>query len=264
MLILTMTMTMNIANVQASTDYNKYSTKAYHWGLGQNKEHKTPSGEMSSADLKKYSAYYIGPHSNKNKVIYLTFDCGYENGYTSKILKTLKKNKVKAIFFVTEDYIRSNPGLVKKMKKDGHLVGNHTKTHPDMSQLSYTRIKSEIKSCEKAMKKMTGYKLDKFIRPPMGHFSKRSLKITQDLGYTTILWSNAMYDYDTAHQPGKQYVINYFNTYYHNGAIPLIHVISKSDTEALPTVIKNLKKKGFKLEQFTSLAPKNPKKRNKK
>lgn len=224
-----------------------YSTTSYNWGLGLNKEHKKPGGSGPRGwKLKKDGAYYVGKHSKKNKVIYLTFDCGYEAGYTKKILDTLKKNKVKAMFFVTEPYIKSSVKLVKRMKREGHLVGCHTCTHGRMAKMSVSRIKKEINQCAKTMKKLTGYKMDPFIRPPEGNFSIRSVKVSQSLGYATIFWSLAYYDYDTANQPGKNYVIQKFETYHHNGMIPLVHACSKSNTEALPSVIKNMKKKGYR------------------
>lgn len=236
---------------------SSYSTKSYNWGLGLNTQHKKPGGSGPAGwKLKKDGAYYTGKCSKKNKVIYLSFDCGYEAGYTKKILDTLKKKKVKAIFFVTEDYIKSRPGLVKRMKREGHLVGNHTCHHPRMAGLSVKRIKQEIRGCEKTMKKLTGYKMDRFLRPPEGNFSIRSVKVAQSLGYATIFWSLAYYDYDTAHQPGKNYVINKFKKYYHNGMIPLIHTCSKSNTQALSEVIRFLKKKGFcfgTLDEFVKI-----------
>ncbi len=140
---------------QAKRPLSSYSTQSYNWGLGQNLNHKKPNGTGPAGwKCKKDHAYYIGKCSKKNKVVYLSFDCGYEAGYTKKILKTLKKHHAKAIFFVTKDYIMSSPGLVKKMKKEGHLVGNHTTHHPRMAKLSVKRIQREIKECEKAMKRI--------------------------------------------------------------------------------------------------------------
>ena len=130
---------------QAKRPLSSYSTSSYDWGLVQNLNHKKPNGTGPAGwKCKKDHAYYIGKCSKKNKVVYLSFDCGYEAGYTKKILKTLKKHHAKAIFFVTKDYIMSNPGLVKKMKKEGHLVGNHTTHHPRMAKLSVKRIQREI------------------------------------------------------------------------------------------------------------------------
>lgn len=243
--------------VQAKKKLSDYSIKTYCWGLGQNTRHQKPAGSGPRGwKLKKYNAYYVGPHSKKDKVVYLSFDCGYEAGYTKRILNTLKKCKVKAIFFVTEAYIKEKPKLVKRMKREGHLVGNHTCTHPQMSKLGVKRLKREILQCARTMKKLTGYEMDKFIRPPEGNFSMRSVKVAQSLGYATIFWSLAYYDYDTNRQPGKEYVINRFKTYYHNGMIPLIHAVSKSNTQALPTVIKYLKKKGFRYGTLDEIYPK--------
>lgn len=232
----------------------KYSTVSYDWGLHLNKNHKKPGGSGPVGwKLKKDAAYYVGKRSGKDPVVYLTFDCGYEAGYTKRILKTLKKNKVKALFFVTRPYIIENPGIVKQMKREGHLVGNHTSTHPRMAKLSVKRIRKEIRDCEKAMKKRTGYEMDPYLRPPEGNFSIRSVKVAQRMGYATIFWSLAYYDYDTAHQPGADYVVQKFRTYHHNGMIPLVHTCSKSNTQALGKVIKLLKKKGYRfgtLDEF--------------
>ena len=231
-----------------------YSTTSYDWGLSLNKEHKKPGGSGPSGwKLKKDAAYYVGKYSKKDLVVYLSFDCGYEAGYTKKILDTLKKYDIKAIFFVTKSYITQNAGIVKRMKKEGHLVGNHTSTHPRMAQLSIKRIRKEIEDCEKEMKKKTGYEMDYFLRPPEGNFSIRSVKTAQKMGYATIFWSLAYYDYDTANQPGADYVLGKFRTYHHNGMIPLIHTCSKSNTEALSSVIRLLKKKGYRfgsLDEF--------------
>lgn len=234
--------------------YSKYSTKAVEWGLGLRKDHKKPGGNVPyhGFSLKKYNSIYTGK-TNK-KYIYLSFDCGYENGQTKKILDILKKNKVHAIFFVTKPYIEENAKLVKRMKKEGHLVGNHTSTHPRLSKCSVSRIKAELKGVEKAMKKKTGYKIDKFIRPPEGNYSERALKVMQDMGYTTVFWSLAWYDYDEAHQPSVGYVVNRFKTYYHKGMLPLLHAISSADTKALPQIIKFMKSKKYKFMALDTLA----------
>lgn len=239
---------------EAKKSLSEYSTVSYDWGLRLNRNHEKPGGSGPVGwKLKKDAAYYVGKRSKKDLVVYLTFDCGYEAGYTKKILKTLKKNKVKALFFVTKPYILQNPGIVKRMKKEGHLVGNHTSTHPRMARLSVKRIRKEIRDCEKVMKKKTGYEMDPYLRPPEGNFSIRSVKVAQSMGYATIFWSLAYYDYDTAHQPGADYVVRKFRTYHHNGMIPLIHTCSKSNTQALGSVIRLLKKKGYRfgtLDEF--------------
>ena len=236
-----------------AVNYSKYSSSTIAWGLGVNTAHKTPSGEASIGTLSKFDAYYVGNTSKADKRIYLTFDCGYENGNTSAILDTLQKCGVKAAFFVTSDFIKSDPGLVKRMKREGHLVGNHTVHHPHMAQMSPSAVKAELRDNEKLMKRKTGYTMDKFWRPPYGEASKRTMKIAQSIGYTTIFWSMAYNDYDPADQPGKSFVINYFKKYHHPGAITLTHITSSSNRKALNTVIKNLKKKGYSFASLVEL-----------
>lgn len=231
--------------------YDEYSTVKHGWGLARNTSHQVPGNEAGKKIRKKNAYYYV---KTKQKRIYLTFDCGYENGHTAKILKILKKNKIKAIFFVTKDYLQWNTRLVKRMKKQGHLVGNHTMNHPSLPTCSVGRMKQEILGCAAYMKKKTGYEMDPYIRPPMGEWSYQSLKVTKDIGYMTVLWSMAFYDYDEANQPGKEAIYNQFMTYYHKGAIVLLHAISKSDTQALPSIIKSMKKKGYSFGEVSELA----------
>lgn len=237
-----------------TTDYNTYSNTKYGWYIRRNKEHKKAGGGVPAGiKLSEYQAYYMNTKT-KEKVIYLSFDCGYENGYTKKILKTLKKHKVKAIFFVTKGFIVNNSKLVKQMKKEGHLVGNHTCTHPSLPSKSVSQIKKELKECEKAFKKVTGYTMDPFVRPPMGEFSKRTLKVCKDLGYKTIFWSIAYYDYNVNDQPGKAYVVKHFKENYHKGALPLIHNTSKSNCEALDDVLTFLEKKKYRFGTIDEFA----------
>ena len=240
------------AALQAKTDYSKYSNNKKSWYIMRNNSHKHSSGADSASNLKKYDAYYYDSKAKK-KIIYFTFDCGYENGYTGKILDTLKKHDVKAAFFVTKAFVESNPKLCKRMKKEGHIVGNHTLNHPSLPSKSVSGIKSEVKGLEKLFKKKTGYKLDKFIRPPKGEFSNRTLKVLKDMGYKTIFWSIAYFDYDPAKQPGKQYVIDHFKKYHHKGAITLTHNVSKSNTEALGEVLTFLEEKGYRFGTIDNL-----------
>lgn len=237
----------------SKTDYSKYPDTKYEWYIIRKSGHEKAGGGIPAGmDLSKYKAYFQNTETNE-KVIYLSFDCGYEIGYTNKILKTLKKHNAKAIFFLTKPFIESNPSLVKKMKKQGHLLGNHTSTHPSLPGKSVQQIRKEIKDCEETYKKVTGCEMDPFIRPPMGEFSKRSLKVTKDMGYSTILWSMAYYDYDVNNQPGKDYVVKHFKDNYHKGALPLIHNTSSSNCEALDDVLAYLEKKKYRfgtLDEF--------------
>lgn len=219
------------------------------WWIKRNENHQTPEAS-DKIDLSKYDAYYVDPKADKKKCIYLTFDCGYENGFTPKILDVLKKEKVPGAFFVTKPFIRENKDLVKRMKKEGHIVGNHTVHHKSMPSITDRDNKQEINDCAEYCKEATGYAMDHFFRPPMGEYNERTLKLTKEMGYKTIFWSMAYLDYDVNKQPGKEYVVQHFEKYSHNGAIPLIHNVSSSNAQALSTVISNLKKEGF---QFLSL-----------
>lgn len=240
-----------------AADYSKYSTKVVGWGLGLNKNHTTPTGSYprSGFSLKKYNALYVG--NTKKKVMYFTFDCGYENGNTAKILDTLKKNDIKAVFFLTKAFVNQRPDLVKRMKKEGHLIGNHTCNHINLAKSSTQKIKEEIKGVETLVKEKTGYTLDKFVRPPEGAYSEKSLKLLQDMGYTTVFWSLAWFDYDVNNQPAVSTVVDKFKTYHHKGMIPLIHNTSSADTKALPQIIEYMKSQGYTFDRLDNYTKKN-------
>lgn len=243
----------------SNTDQQKYQEtsgetvqRIERWWLKRNENHQTP--EVSDyIDLSKYDAYYVNPKCKKKK-IFLTFDCGYENGFTPKILDVLKKQKIVAAFFVTKPFIREGRELVRRMKKEGHIVGNHTVHHKSMPTLSDRDNKQEIIDCAEYCKEATGYEMDHFIRPPMGEYNEKTLKLTKSMGYKTIFWSMAYVDFDVNKQPGKQYVVEHFKKYTHNGAIPLMHNVSQSNAEALDEVITNLKKEGYQFESLKKLS----------
>lgn len=243
----------------SNTDQQKYQETSgetvqgiERWWLKRNENHQTP--EVSDyIDLSKYDAYYVNPKCKKKK-IFLTFDCGYENGFTPKILDVLKKQKIVAAFFVTKPFIREGRELVRRMKKEGHIVGNHTVHHKSMPTLSDRDNKQEIIDCAEYCKEATGYEMDHFIRPPMGEYNEKTLKLTKSMGYRTIFWSMAYVDFDVNKQPGKQYVVEHFKKYTHNGAIPLMHNVSQSNAEALDEVITNLKKEGYQFESLKKLS----------
>lgn len=243
----------------SNTDQQKYQETSgetvqgiERWWLKRNENHQTP--EVSDyIDLSKYDAYYVNPKCKKKK-IFFTFDCGYENGFTPKILDVLKKQKIVAAFFVTKPFIREGRELVRRMKKEGHIVGNHTVHHKSMPTLSDRDNKQEIIDCAEYCKEATGYEMDHFIRPPMGEYNEKTLKLTKSMGYKTIFWSMAYVDFDVNKQPGKQYVVEHFKKYTHNGAIPLMHNVSQSNAEALDEVIMNLKKEGYQFESLKKLS----------
>ena len=191
-----------------------------NWGLTFGQDN-TPQGNASSDYLKQYNCYYIGNPNEKK--IYLTFDAGYENGYTSNILDTLKKNDVKAAFFLVGNYIETRPDLVKRMTEEGHLVGNHTLNHPDMSKMqTIEQFKKEIFTLEEMYKNVTG----------------------KELGYTTFFWSLAYVDWIKTKQPTKELAFEKLSRV-HPGAIILLHSTSKTNSEILDDLIKKLKGEGY-------------------
>ena len=232
------------------TDIGYLSNKSYNWYLLRNNKHQQPGfDKMYKSLLDKYDGIAIG---NKNKKdIFLTFDNGYENGYTVKILDILKEQNVKVGFFVQGTYIDQNPGIVKRMVKDGHIVLNHTNNHPNMPTLSEERLEHEINIVAQKYKKVTGKEMSKFLRPPSGVFSERTLAKAKNLGYRTVFWSMAYRDWLVSDQPGKTAAYKHVIDNIHNGAVILLHSVSKSNTEALEDIIKELKRQGYNFKLLT-------------
>ena len=230
---------------EALTVLDKLDNKAVGWGLKRQKQGVRPGPGASVTDMfAKYNTVYIG--ENKPSV-YLTFDCGYENGYTSKILDTLKKTNVKAVFFITLPYVKSNPGIVQRMIDEGHKVGNHSNNHPSMPSKDLTGLFREISDVDKYMLDCFDYKMN-YFRPPEGKYSERSLAITNAMGYKTVLWSFGYVDYDTKKQPSKQKAVEMITKYSHPGCIFLLHAVSKANSDALADVIEILRSYGYSLE----------------
>ncbi|MGL4731855.1 MAG: delta-lactam-biosynthetic de-N-acetylase [Clostridium sp.] len=219
------------------------------WWLVPNKNHRCP---RVNTDLpfkfEDYDAYYVGDTSKK--VLYLTFDEGYENGYTDEILDILKENDVKAIFFVTLPYIKDNPDIIKRMADEGHIVGNHTHHHPSMPEVATNEEKfnKEFSNVEDLYKEITGSEMPKFFRPPMGKYSERSLAMTKNLGYKTVFWSFAYHDWEINKQPDPQKAKTKILSGLHDGSIILLHAVSKTNTEILDEVLKDAKKDGYTFE----------------
>ncbi len=237
----------------SSIDPDTLPNKKMEWWIKREDNHATPSAQ-EEVDLSRYDAWYVKTHlKEREKPVFLTFDCGYENGYTASILDVLKKHKAPGAFFLCRHYIEDQPELVKRMKKEGHIVGNHTSHHVCMPETDSRKVREEITDNANYMKEATGYEMDRFFRPPKGEYSERTLQITKDIGYTTVFWSMAYLDYDVDNQPGSDYVINHFEKYIHPGAIPLIHNISKSNAEALDTVLTNLEKEGYTFHSLSDL-----------
>ncbi|WP_304340039.1 delta-lactam-biosynthetic de-N-acetylase [Metaclostridioides mangenotii] len=240
---------------KTKTQISDLSTTEYNWYFNPREDGNQPTPIKEAEFFKKYDSYYVG--KNNEKVLYLSFDAGYESGNTEKILDTLKKHNAKAQFFVVESYIEKNPEIIKRMVKEGHLICNHSKTHPSMAGITdFEKFKEEITSVEKAYKKVTGKVMPKYFRPPMGKFSERSLKYTQDLGYKSIFWSFAYVDWYEDNQPTHEFAKEKIYSRTHPGAIVLLHPNSKTNTEILDEVITHWEKEGYKLKTLDNL-PKN-------
>lgn len=226
------------------------------WMPAVRKDHTPPALNSKYKNLlDKYNGYFSGtPGSN---TIYLTFDEGYEYKFTPRILDILKANDVKATFFLVKSYIKNNPELVKRMVDEGHTVGNHTVSHPNMpnllSQKGVDAVAKELTDTADYFKEITGKDMPKFYRPPEGVWSEATLYIADSLGYKTILWGIAHRDWDVNNQPGKEAALKVVNDRYYDGAIILLHPQSQSNTEALDEIIKSLKSKGYNLAPLSEI-----------
>ena len=225
---------------------------ATNWGLWYgNGLHQPPNGEDTVQTLAKYGAYYMG--SADEKTLYLTFDCGYENGNTAKILDTLKKQHVPGAFFVVGDYLKTAPALVKRMGDEGHLVCNHTYNHPNMSKVGRERFAEELTSVSTQYKQLTGRRLAPFYRPPEGAYSYDNLAWAQSLGWHTTLWSVAYADWDPANQPSYASAKQTIRSRTHNGAIILLHAVSSTNAAILNDLISGWKAEGYTFKALSAL-----------
>ena len=230
-------------------EYTSVSAEITNWGLSFRKEGEAPIGNISNAELKKYGAAFLG--NDKNNKIYLTFDAGYEAGYTENILNILKEENVKACFFIVGNYLETAPDLVKRMAEDGHIVANHTYTHPDMSKIeSESEFLKELNRVEEKYKEITGRTMPKLYRPPQGKFSLDNLKMAQKNGYNTAFWSLAYVDWLKDNQPTKNEALSKLTERIHPGAIILLHSTSKTNSEILKELITKYKEMGY---SFSSL-----------
>jgi len=228
---------------------------ADNWGLGFSTEGQPPTANATADELKKYDTYYIGD-TNK-KVIYLTFDAGYENGYTSIILDALKKHNVPATFFLVGNYITTSPDLVKRMVAEGHNVGNHTYNHPDMSKISSVEaFRKELEDLEKAYEDITGEKMTKYYRPPQGKYSVNNLEMAKEQGYKTFFWSLAYVDWYNDKQPTKEEAFKKLLGRIHPGAIVLLHSTSKTNSEILDELLTKWEEMGYTFGILKDLAEK--------
>lgn len=230
-------------SVAASTD---------NWGLSFQTEGQPPIGNADAESLKGYNAYYVG--DTQKKVLYLTFDAGFENGHTPAILVTLKKHKVPATFFLVKNYLDTAPDLVKRMVAEGHTVGNHTASHPDMSKIAdKASFQNELQTLEAAYKEIIGQDMVKLYRPPQGKFNQQNLKMAQDMGYATVFWSLAYVDWYVDDQPTREEALSKLLPRTHNGAVILLHSTSATNAEILDELLTTWKEQGYTFSTLPTL-----------
>jgi len=229
-------------------DTSTLSNKKIGWYFTRGKNHEKPTfGKDLTVPADKYDSIYLFP--GEEKVIYLTFDEGYENGYTGQILDTLKEKNVKATFFITGPYLEKEEALVRRMVEEGHTVGNHTINHPSMPDCDDEKLEKEILDLDRKFYDTFGKSM-KYLRPPMGEFSERTLSISRSLGYTNVFWSFAYRDWEVDNQKGTQYAIDTVLNGLHPGEVMLLHAVSKDNANALGTIIDEARKMGYEFGEL--------------
>ena len=221
------------------------------WGLSFQQEGQPPAAPMTPQRLRELGGAYRD--EDGGKVLYLTFDAGYENGYTGEILDILKELEVPAAFFVTGDYLDRNADLVRRMAAEGHIVGNHTLHHPDMTAVDAETFRAELEGVEDKYFDITGQTLPKYYRPPQGVYDEASLKRAQEKGYQTVFWSLAYADWDNDRQPDPEEAVDKLNRRIHDGAVVLLHATSKTNAEILKRLLTGWMDMGYRFAPITEL-----------
>lgn len=234
-----------VESIQASSDGN--------WGLSFQQEGKPPVANATFDELKQYDAYYA--ENTDEKVLYLTFDAGFENGNTPAILDALKKHNAPAAFFIVGNYLETSPDLVKRMIDEGHIVGNHTYHHPDMSKISTKEAFSkELTDLETLYQQTTGQTMTRFYRPPQGKYSETNLKMAQEMGYKTFFWSLAYVDWYQDKQPTKDEAFKKLLGRIHPGAVVLLHSTSSTNGQILDELLTKWEEMGYTFKSLDQLA----------
>jgi len=246
--LLKVTMIFTIAVLAAG---GGFSNEKRRWYFERNEEMHQPPGAQQDIDLLLFDAYYLGDVSKKE--MYITFDEGYEKGYTEKILDVLLEKDAPAAFFVTKSYIRDNRELIDRMVAEGHVVGNHTVRHKSSPALSEAEIIAELTQVADYFKEVTGRDMPPFFRPPMGEYSERVLAIAKEQGYYTIFWSFAYEDWLVNKQPGAAAAHKKVMDGLHNGAILLLHAVSSSNADALGDIIDSVRAQGYEIKSLYEL-----------
>jgi len=245
---------VTIAITAAVSIFHKSALETGSWGLSFRQEGQAPIGNAGKDQLKQYDAAYIG--DTAQKVLYLTFDAGYENGCTARILDTLQKHQVTAAFFLVGNYIQKNADLVRRMTEEGHIVANHTMHHYDMSALTdKASFAKELQELETLYEETTGKQMPKYYRPPQGIYSEDNLKMAQELGYKTLFWSLAYVDWNNNSQPTREQAFAKLLPRTHNGAVVLLHSTSATNAEILDELLTKWKDMGYRFASVEELWP---------
>ena len=228
------------------------SSASANWGLSFREEGKAPAGNASASYLKDFDAYFV--EETEEKKIYLTFDCGFENGNTPAILDALKKHNAPATFFIVGNYMETSPDLVKRLVSEGHSVGNHTYHHPDMSKIGeMTAFQKELSDLETLYEEAIGQPMAKYYRPPQGVYSESNLKMAQELGYKTFFWSLAYVDWYQDQQPSHEEAFAKLIPRIHPGAVVLLHNTSKTNGEILDELLTKWEELGYSFHPLSEL-----------
>lgn len=230
-------------SISSMDSLEKLSNKKIEWGIKRGKNHEQPDlGITNKRIIDEANGIAIG--SSESKKVYLTFDLGYEAGYMPKILDILKDNETTAAFFITAHYVNSSSDNVKRMIEEGHIVGNHTVNHKSMPLISLSEIKNEVMDLHVAIYNKFGYEM-KYMRPPKGEYSEKTLNFCNTLGYKTVMWSFAYDDWEETKQGREEYGRKKIIENIHNGAVLLLHGTSKDNSNILDSCIKEIKAMGY-------------------
>ena len=236
--------------------YGAEYARATAWFFKKTSDHTQPKLDPSLSYITKYNCAYVDNSraESAEKVLYLTFDAGYENGNVARILDTMKQENVRGSFFILENLIKRNPDLIERMNSEGHLICNHTAKHKDMSRITEQKtFKAELEKLENIYREATGKEMAKIYRPPEGRFSELNLKHATELGYKTVFWSFAYADWDNKNQMPADEALKRILDGVHNGAVILLHPTSSTNADIMSRLIKELKGQGYRFETLDKL-----------
>lgn len=222
------------------------------WYCMRQKNHVRPQAEPQMRFIENYDCAFLG-RDPEEKVIYLTFDAGYENGNVVRVLDTLQKHHAPGAFFVLDNLIRRNHDLICRMADEGHLICNHTMRHRDMSTMTEAQFRSELEGLEQVLREETGLEMARFYRPPEGRFSEENLKWAENMGYTTVFWSLAYADWDNNKQPDPEKAFALLDANIHNGAVVLLHPTSATNADILDRLLTKWEADGYRFGSLTEL-----------